>query len=84
MNFVNKTKLFVKWLVWTYDMEASEEEWVNSENYWGDWIIALRMTIALVILGVNLLFLGGLHAYELRKLLYYPKIKNKDNSPMNR
>ena len=22
-----------------YDLEASEEEWVNYENYWGDWMI---------------------------------------------
>ena len=32
-------------------MEASKKEWVNSE----------RTTLALVVLGVNPLFLGGLH-----------------------
>ena len=22
------------------EVEVSEEEWVNSENHWGDWVIA--------------------------------------------
>ena len=44
-------------------LEAFEDEWVNSENHWGDWMIAQCTTLALVVLGVNPLFLGGLHLY---------------------
>ena len=34
------------WFTWsTYmlmeDMEASKEEWVNSENHWDDWMIGI-------------------------------------------
>ena len=42
-------------------MDASEEEWVNFENQLYDRMIALRTTLALVVLGVNPLFLGGLY-----------------------
>ena len=43
-------------------MEASEEKWVNSKNYWDDWKIVKRTTtFAFVVLVVNPLFLGSLH-----------------------
>ena len=37
-------------------MELSEEEWVNADR-----MIAESTTLILVVLGVNPLFLGGLH-----------------------
>ena len=39
-------------------MEATEEEWVNSEKLRGNSMIEYRTTLALVVLGVNPLFLG--------------------------
>ena len=42
---------------YTDEMEASEEEWVNSQNYYRTLMQSFNR---LVVLGVNPLFLGGL------------------------
>ena len=42
-------------------MEASEEEWVNSQNYQGKGRTLCNRLIASMVFGVNPLFIGGLH-----------------------
>ena len=41
-------------------LEASEEEWVNSENHLGDFMTTYHTTLSFVVLGINPLNLGGL------------------------
>ena len=43
-------------------MEGLKEEWVNSENHYEviERLDSIRLSLALVVLLVNLLFLGGL------------------------
>ena len=45
-------------------MEASKEEWVNSEKQRLNDFIA-NTALTLVVLGVNPLFLEGLHIYKI-------------------
>ena len=45
-------------------MKVFEEEWVNSENHIGDRMISEHTTLALVVLGINSLFLRGLQILQ--------------------
>ena len=62
-SFIHKTCVFLINFckLHSFYIEASKEEWVNSGNYWGAWVIAWSTIFALVVSGVKPLFLGDLH-----------------------
>ena len=57
-------------------MEASEEEWLNPRNYYGDNRTLCNHSSALIFYVVDPLCLGGLHMILLRSNLY-PVIHKK-------